>query len=49
MLLLYMYLPVGIASVAGGAVVNSVVVGEAVVTCTPVVVSGTELVAVDAV
>ena len=49
MLLMYMYLPVGIASVVGGAVINSVVVGEAVVTCTPVVVAGTEAVAVDAV
>ena len=49
MLLMYMCLPVGIASVVGGAVINSVVVGEAVVTCTPVVVGGTEVVAVDAV
>ena len=48
MLLMYMCLPVGIGSVVGGAVVNSVVVGE-VVTCTPVVEGGTEVVAVDAV
>ena len=45
---MYMCLPVGIASVVGGAVINSVVVGEAVVTCTPVVVGGTGAVAVDA-
>ena len=48
MLLMCMCLPVGIAFV-GVVVVNSFVVGEAVVTCTPVVVGGTEAVAVDAV
>ena len=48
MLLMYICLPVGIGSVVGGAVVKSVVVG-AVVTCTPVVVGGTEAVAVDTV
>ena len=61
LIVLLMYLPVGTASVVGeevverdmvvvgGAVVNSVVVREAVVTCAPVVVGGTEVVAVDAV
>ena len=38
-LLMYMCLPVGIASVVGGAVINSVVGGGAVVTGNPVVVA----------